>query len=400
MPLESVTVPVNPDQLNSDWPLADDPRNEGDDHIRNTKAALKEFWRKTNFNGLPNGTVPIYQNGKFVDAGFQLNNGQASLSRPFVAPMFIQAGGLNPKKYELIGSELSDNAVKRPEAPTANAISEVTIQSVDASLNPAPIAFGFTQDADAWVKGVIVRSSTAVQFVRITLRDTSIAGAILYQTASDSELLSGGGAPLFAGGDSTILFPQKLEVFAGNAIFVQIDRYDPTSNSIVATGISLKGTTISGQFIPYYRSLRQAVTRKPVVVATDMPLKSYQIAGGDIALSTVAAIVGTFSFLHNLASPFFALEVGCQVTGIPNATLILNVYVNGILQDSGSGFTSRIENPVVGRTFVISAILANINLPVGSPNTIRVEAMLSAGTATKKATRLSILVPDSGDVWA
>lgn len=399
MPLESVTPPVNPDQLNPAWPLANDPRNEGDDHIRNMKASQKEFWRRVNFAGLQNGAVPVYQNGKFVDSGFQFNNGQATVVRPFVAPMFIQAGGLNQKKYEMIGAELADVAVKRPESPTAVALADTPIQPVDSSLNPAPIAFGFTQDVNAWVKGVVIRSAVAVTGIRLTFRDTSAVGPILYQTASDAELIAGGGAALASSGDSTLLFPQKLEVFAGNAIFVQVDRYDSLTQTIVNTGISLKGTTISGQFIPYYRSLRQLVVRKPVLVATDSPLKSYQVAGGDIALSTVAAVVGTFNFNHALTTSSFAAEVGCHVTGIPNSTLILNVYVNGVLQDSGSGFTSRIENPVAGRTFVISAILANISLPAGS-NVIRVEALLSVGTATKKATRLSVSVPDSGDVWA
>lgn len=400
MPLETVTVPVTPDQLNPDWPLPDDPRNEGDDHIRNIKASQKEFWRKVNFVGLSNGAVPVYQNGKLVDAGFQFNNGQATLLRPFVAPMFIQAGGLNPKKYQLLGSELADAAVKRPDAPTAAALVDTAIQPVDSSLNAAPIAFAFIQDVNAWVKGVVVRSTGNVPHVRITLRDTSALGAILYQTASDAELIAGGGASLVSGGDSNIFFPQKLEVFSGNAIFVQIDRYDPSTQTIVNTGITLKGTTISGQFIPYYRSMRQLIVRKPVLVSTDQPIKSYQQSGGDVALSTVAAVVGTFNFTHNLTTTSFGVEVGCHVTGIPNGTLILNVYVNNVLVDSGSGLTARQENTVTPRTFVIWAVLAGINLPAGSTNVIRVEALLSTGTATKKATCLSILSPDTGDVWA
>lgn len=399
MPVEVVVPPVLPDQLDSSWPLATDLKSEGDDHIRNTKAALVNFYDKVNFNGLSPGSIPVYIGGKFFASGLLFDQGQAATLRPFVAPMFIQALGLNTTKYQLIGVEMADTAVKRPESPTAEALADVVVQGDDSTVNVLPLTWGFTQGVSAWVKGVVIRSTVALTQVRITIRQTNNVGPIVFQTASDAELIAGGGAALSAIGDTTILFSQKLEVFAGAVVHVTIDRYDPGSQVFTTEGIFLKGQTILGQFVPYQRSLRQNVTRRPLVVRQDLPVRTYQMDNTDVALSTVAAVIGTFTFKHNSEATAYGVDISTSLFNIPNNTVTFNVYINNVLFDTGGGYTARINNANVGLSYSIPCFFP-YTFAVNTVYTIRVEAVLGGGVATKKSVRLVINRTDSGDVWA
>lgn len=399
MTIEVIVPPALPDQLNPLWPLSNDLKSEGDDHIRNTKESLKNFYAKVNFNGLPAGSIPVYIGGKFFDSGLQSNAGQAAVLRPVVAPMFIQGLGLNPTKYQLIGIEMADTAVKRPESPTVEALTEVVVQADDTTVNALPLLWTFVQPSAAWVKAIVLRSTLSVAQVRVTLRQTNASGPIVYQTASDAELIAGGGAALASVGDSTIVFPQKLEVFAGATIHVTIDRYDSINQIFTTAGITLKGQTISGQFVPYQRSQRQNVIRRPVVVRQDLPLRSYQMNNTDVALSTVAAILGSFTFQHNSETTTYGVEVSASINNIPNNTLTLNVYVNNALVDTGSGYTARINNANAGSSHSIPCFFP-FTFAVNTLYTIRVEAVLGVGTATKKSVRIAINRIDAGDVWA
>lgn len=399
MPLEVVVPPVLPDQLNPLWPLSGDVKSEGDDHIRNTKTALTNFYSKVNFNGLPSGAIPVYLGGQFYASGLQFDQGQAATLRPFVAPQFIQALGLNTSKYQLIGVDMSDTAVKRPESPTADALSELVVQPDDSTVNTLPLIWTFVQPGGAWVKAIIVRATVSVSNVRVTLRQNDGTGPIVYQTASDAELKAGGGAAFSSSGDSTVLFPQKLEVFAGATLHVTVDRFDAVSQTFTTAGIFVKGQTISGQFVPYQRSLRQGVIRRPVVVQADLPLRSYQMNNGDVALSTVPAVLGTFTFTHKTESTEYGVEISTSINNIPNNTVTLNVYVNNILVDTGSGYTARINNANVGLSYSIPCIFP-YTFASNTVYTIRVEAVLGGGVATKKSVRMSISKTDSGDIWA
>lgn len=399
MPVEVIVPPGLPDQLNPLWPLPNDFKNEGDDHIRNTKDSLKNFYAKVNFNGLPAGSIPVYLGGKFYASGLTFEQGQAATLRPFVAPMFIQALGLNPTKYQLIGVEMADTAVKRPESPTVEALADVVIQADDTTINVNPLTWTFTQGVSAWVKGIVVRSTVALTQVRITIRQTNSSGPILFQNASDAELIAGGGAALSAVGDTTIYYAQKLEVFAGALVHVTIDRYDTLTQTFTTAGIFLKGQTISGQFVPYQRSLRQLVTRRPVVVRADLPTHTYQMNNTDVALSTTAAVLGTFTYQHNSETTSFGVEVSTSILNIPNGTVTINVYINNVLFDMGSGYTARINNANAGLAYSIPLFFP-FTFAVNTLYTIRVEAVLGTGTATKKSVRLSINRTDSGDVWA
>lgn len=399
MPLEVTVPPVLPDQLNPLWPLASDVKSEGDDHIRNTKQALVNFYEIMNLDELPPGSIPVYIGGKFYASGLAFDQGQAALLRPFVAPMFIQGLGLNPTKYQLIGVEMADTEVKRPESPTADALTEIVVQPDDTTTNVSPLLWTFVQPSAAWVKAIIVRSTTAVVHVRVTLRRNNASGDLIYQTASDAELIAGGGVALSASGDSTFLFPQKLEIFAGATIHVTVDRYDTTGKVFTTDGITLKGQTISGQFVPYQRSQRQALVRRPVVMRRDLPVRTYQMNNTDVALSSTLAVLGTFTFQHNSETTAYGVEVAASINNIPNSTLTLNVFVNNVLVDTGSGYTARINNANAGLSYSVPCFFP-YTFAVNTLYTIRIEAALGAGTATKKSVRMSINRTDSGDVWA
>lgn len=398
MPLEVVIPPVLPDQLNPLWPLFDDLKSEGDDHIRNTKEALVNFYSKVNFAGLTEGSIPVYLGGKFFDSGLHFNQGQVATLRPMVAPMFVQAEGLNPTKYQLIGVEMADTAIKRPESPTVDALSEIVVQPDDTTVNVNPLVWSFVQASAAWVKAIVVRSTFSVDRVRVTLRQTDLSGPIIYQTASDAELIAGGGAAFSSSGDSIVTFPQKLEVFAGTTIHVTVDRYDAVNKVFTTAGIFLKGQTIGGQFVPYQRSQRQALTRRPVVVGQDLPLRSYQMDNTNVALSTVVAVLGTFTFQHNTEDASYGVEIAASINNIPNSILTLNVYINNVLFDTGSGYTARINNANAGLSYSVPCFFP-FNFAVNTLYTIRVEAVLGSGVATKRSVRMAINRTDAGDVW-
>lgn len=398
MPLEVVVPPVLPDQLNPEWPLVNDLKSEGDDHLRNTKAALQNFYEKVHFDALPEGSVPAYVGGRFWDSGLSFLGGQATTLKPFVAPMHVQANGLNTASYQLIGVSLSDLATKRPETPTSGGLVELDIQTDETEVNTGPLMWAFTQDSNAWVKGIVFKGTTAVNQVRVTLRESSISGQILYQSASDPELIAGGGTSISASGESILLFPQKLEVFPGNVLHVTVERYDSSLGQIVTSGIFLKGKTLSGTFIPYQRSIRQAVVRQPVTVKKDLPYLSLLMDSTSQAIALVDVIVGSFSYNNGDAMGPFLLEASVFLKDIANATVIMKVRVNGVLVDLGGGFSARVNNPTAGMAFSVRADLP-VTLNAGV-NTIEVLMVLSVGTATKVNCRVLVGRADPGDVWA
>lgn len=398
MPLEPVVPPVFPDQLNPLWPLANDIKSEGDDHIRNAKSALYNFYQKVHFDALSEGSVPAFVGGRFWDSGLSFIGGQASTLKPFVAPMHVQANGLNVSSYELIGVSLKDTATKRPETPTSGGLVELTIQPDETEVNPGAIMWTFTQDSNAWVKGIIFKGTVAVNQVRVTLRDSTASGQILYQSASDPELIAGGGASISASGESQLLFPQKLEVFTGNILHVTVERYDSSLEQIVTSGITLKGKTISGTFIPYQRSIRQAITRKPVAVKSDLAYLALLRDSTSQAIALTDVNVGSFSFTNGDPTGSFLVEASVFLKDIANATITMKVRINGVLFDLGGGFSARVSNPTAGMAFSVRAELP-VTLNAGV-NTIEVLVSLSIGTATKVNCRVLVGRADPGDVWA
>lgn len=398
MPLEPTVPPVLPDQLNPLWPLSGDLKSEGDDHIRNTKAALSNFYQKVHFDALPEGAVPAYVGGQFWDSGLMFLGGQATTLKPFVAPMHVQAKGLNVASYELIGVSLRDTATKRPETPTSGGLVELNIQTDETEINTGPIMWSFTQDSDAWVKGIVFKGAAAVNQVRVTLRESTVSGQILYQSASDPELIAGGGTSIAASGESQLLFPQKLEVFTGNVIHVTVERYDTLLGEIVTTGISLKGKTLTGVFIPYQRSIRQAITRRPVVVKSDLPYLALLMNSTSQAIATTDVNVGSFSFTNGEPTGGFLVDVSVFLKDIANATISMKVRINGVVVDNGGGVSARVGNATAGMAFSVQADLP-VTLNAGV-NTIEVLIALSVGTATKTACRVLVGRSDPGDIWA
>lgn len=398
MGLETVIAPVYPDQLNPNWPLPEDSQRQGDDHFRNIKAALINFYTRVNFSALPNGAVPAYIGGKFWDSGLTFAGGQAFTLQPFLSPMVIQAGGLNPKKSQLIGVPLDDVAVSRPVTPTATGVYELDIQLDESEVNSTPISFTFTQDSDAWVKGIIVRGAAAVGGVRLTLRDGSASGPILYQTASDPDLIAGGGAFIAASGDSTIPFPQKLEMFTGNVIHVTAERYDSLLGVIVGTGISLKGKTLSGQFVPYQRSIRQAVTRVGVAVKSDLPCLSYLADTTEQTLTSTLTTVGNFVYNHTDPAGTRLLDIGVMLQNLPNGVITINLLVNGVLVDTGGGVTAKINNASAGMAYMVPLCLP-VSLNAGA-NTLQVQASSTTGSPVKRVCRVAVCRADTGGIWA
>lgn len=73
MGLETWNPSSLPSDLNVTWPLADDPLNKGDDHIRLLKTVVNNFWNtvyNTSTSKLKVGVIPPAVNSNTEGSGF------------------------------------------------------------------------------------------------------------------------------------------------------------------------------------------------------------------------------------------------------------------------------------------------------------------------------------------
>jgi len=91
MPLETLVLGIG--DLNPGWPLGTDPKNEGDNHLRNIKAAVQGSW--------PNMIGPNVVDAAISANGFNaLGNRILNVAAPLAPGDAVNLGHLNTKLLE------------------------------------------------------------------------------------------------------------------------------------------------------------------------------------------------------------------------------------------------------------------------------------------------------------
>lgn len=392
MPLESLIV--TPADLNEEWPLGADPKSEGDNHIRNLKIAMKAFWDAVGLTELPNGALPVVFNQKMVDAGLGFTTDGVVFNRRLVAPYFIQAGGFDPQSRFLVGMAMTDGENARLSIPVSSALTDYEVQPLFDTINTNPIAFSIYQLEDVWLKGFSIRGAgTQIPYCRWNIKRGGPNGVLIYQTVPDELLKAGGGFTIQPTGSTNIDMGLKIPLGSGDTLYTYIDRWDPDSQAIVTSGIFLRGTVISGNFVPYLATQRQAVTYQEVVRRNDLPLRSVQ---ADHTQQTVSAatVVGSFSYTraqHDATD--FVLRAEVQLDTTANTTYLVEILQGATVIGSGKISTAAGESPVV-------TALARWQAPGFQAYPFSVRLTPGSGSVSKKMCVLSMLTQDGGDTWA
>lgn len=250
MPLEAgIDKDSTPSDLDKLWPLSNDPKSEGDDHLRNIKQVLQNFYTKLKVGNFPAGTIPAMF-GEFGDeSGLVVREGGLRAITPMIVESLFTHDGVNgndaPVPYSPLGSD----------APLTHyrtaAVTDVDTQPLDTEVAGAPIAFEYVPPEDFFSTSLTFRGNALVTNVRITVKETDVNGEVIFRSATDEELRNGGGFTLNATGDTVVNLPQLWQKIAIRTEFVTLERYDSITDTIIATGIPLKGVTILGDFVPY-----------------------------------------------------------------------------------------------------------------------------------------------------
>ena len=392
MPLESnVTTPVD---LNEEWPLGSDPKSEGDDHIRNLKIALKAFWDAVGLTDLPNGALPVVFNQRMVDAGLGFVTDGIVFNRRLVAPYFLQAGGFDAQTRFLVGMEMTDGENPRLKIPATGAVTTNEVQPLFDTINTNPIAFSIYQLDDVWLKGFSVRGAgTQIPYCRWNIKRGGADGVLVYQSVPDELLKAGGGFTIQPTGLTSIDTDLKIPLSSGDTLYTYLDRWDPDSQAIVTSGIFLRGTVISGNFVPYLSTQRQEVTYHEVVRRNDLPVRSVQ---ADHTQQTVSAatVVGSFSYNRpQYDADDLVIRAEVQLDSTANTT-----YQVEILQGTTVIGTAKLST-AVGELPVITA-LARWQAPSFGTYSFSVRLTPGSGSVSKKMCTFTVLTTDGGSAWA
>jgi hypothetical protein len=248
MPLESITSTSKPTDLNESWPLASDTKSEGDDHIRNIKKVVKNFYTATGLGIFQNGAIPVAFGDTYVESPVLVENGGVSINSltSFRFAFFedLSDGTPTTTPFVRLGEDSS------PIYYNTTGLATTTIQGVDSGISTSVIEGAITIPVNYIVTKIVLRGNATVSNVRLTIRDGGATGDIILQTAYDQELKAGGGFTLNGSGDTEINLKQYWPSVAGKVVWYSLERYDSVSGLVVKTGISVKGV-LSGSFTPY-----------------------------------------------------------------------------------------------------------------------------------------------------
>lgn len=251
MGLETLNSDSLPDALNEDWPSGTDPKSEGDDHLRNIKLALKNFYNKVKLgtSDLPEGALPVVLGGALVDSGLRYSGS------------FLRfLGGVRAANYQhrMPGearinmfpmTAINEENDARTFEISVQSPGPVVLNANDGSLNSGPIDYAYNANQDLVIQQIDLKSAVALAAVRITLYNEF--DEVEYQSATDAALKNGLGFSLQAGGTTQVLLTNWLPVAANANLRVKFDRYDADTDSITTSGFQFYGSTIGGEFVPY-----------------------------------------------------------------------------------------------------------------------------------------------------
>ena len=252
MPLEpDINDKSTPFDFDLTSPSSTDQKHEGDDHLRNIKRVVYNFYRDMNFGAMEFGGIGALFNGKADPSGMALTNGGLEVDFPIGFRSAFVADPLTGIDAPLVYSPIGVDS--KPYHIKTSAVTQVPGQSVDTSLQNSPFAVTLpVTTALVTTKLFIKGSGSDVSNVRITMRDTDANGAIILQTAADQEIINGGGFTLNGTGVTEIALNKYWISVPGTTVYLTMERYDSISGKVVDTGMTLKGVVSGGAFIPYF----------------------------------------------------------------------------------------------------------------------------------------------------
>lgn len=271
MPLEdNINDSSTPADLNVDWPLASDPKSEGDNHFRNIKRVLQNLQNVLNLGNLRAGSVPAVFGGKVDDSGIRIEKGGIEIDTPLdVRNLFAydpENGVSCPVPYAPLGSD-SD-----PKFYRTQAVTDITLQAVDAEVSSAPVLFTLAGTPNMLVSSYNVRGAGALlEHVRVRVYENDINGRLLFTSSTNEELRNGGGFNINPTGETTLTLPQLWRTYSGATSVVVLDRYDHATDAFTTTGIVLKGATLGGEFTPWLKVTGYPYTIETIPTALTMP---------------------------------------------------------------------------------------------------------------------------------
>lgn len=331
MPLETgIGVNVLPDELNPEWPLGSDAKSEGDDHLRNTKQALFNFYERMNYANLPVGAIPATFNGVRDSSGMVSKGGGVDVSVPidleaaFVRDLFTGGSTYAPIVFSPVGTE------SRPYHVKTSAFGPIDGQMIDTELSSGPVVVTVPVLTAMLTKTLTVRGALEVDNCRITIRENDANGRILVQTAKDQELVNGGGFLLNGVGDTVITLEQYWQSVTGDLVHITFDRYDSVLGQITTSGIVLKGATIMGGFVPYFNRSGYRYTLTPLREDTKFRIEDFTTRN----IGSPTTLVWTPTFPCRASAKYrFRAHLMMRSSGGQDALVNVRLSVNGVAQN-------------------------------------------------------------------
>lgn len=331
MPLETgIGANVLPSELNPEWPLGSDAKSEGDDHIRNVKQALYNFYKRMNYPHLPVGAIAATFNGVRDQSGMVSKGGGIDVSVPidleaaFVRDLVTGGSTYAPVVFSPVGTD------SRPYHVKTSAFGPIDGQPIDTENSTGPLAITVPVFTSMLTKNLTIRGAVEVDNCRITIRENDANGRILVQTAKDQELLNGGGFLINNVGDTVIPLAQYWPSVSGDVVHITFDRYDSVLGVITTAGIVLKGATIEGSFIPFFNRSGYRYTLVPLSEDTKFRLEDNTVRN----VGSPTSFVNTAAFPCRIGAKYrFRAHLLLRSSGGQDALVNVRFTANGTAED-------------------------------------------------------------------
>lgn len=330
MPLETnIGTSSLPDELNPEWPLGSDAKSEGDDHIRNVKRTLLNFFNNMNYDNLPNGSIPATFNGVRDPSGMVVKGGGIDVSVPIdMEAAFVRDLVAGDKFAPVVFSPIGTNS--RPFHVKTSELGPIDGQNIDTENSTIPDGVTVPVFTPMLTSTLVLRGAQEADRVRIVIRENDANGRILIKTATEQELAAGGGVLLNSTGDTVFNLEQFWISVPGDVVHITIERYDAVLGQMTTAGILLKGATIDGTFIPYFNRTGYRYELVPLREDTKFRIEDNTTR----AIGSPTVLVSTTTFPSKVGRKYrYRAHMLMRSSGGQDALVNVRLSVNGLALD-------------------------------------------------------------------
>ena len=344
-----------PEDLNEDWPLGEDPKSQGDDHIRNVKLVLQNFYAAVLGEGggtLTDGAIPVHFGTTFEDSGLRIEGGTLISDIPFTSANFSLLDAFSSAQSLVPEATFDSSGDLGTFTPVMEPLVASVAQPLDTETSSSPIAFPLLQVTNTLTPAFRLKGAgTLVEHVRIKFQANDSLGAVLFSSATDAEIREGGGFTINPTGLSTFTFTTGIIAEAGNTYWVTYDRYDVGTDSIVNTGIPLKGTTIGGFFVPYFETDAHIFAYEKLILESEI-VGNTAFSEESLVLQTVVNLateqIATLTIPSAAPSGDFDIEIGFNAITNAATTISGSLFFTGVPKDLDGAGNIFIEHLATG----------------------------------------------------